>query len=187
MPASRSSCNVRARAFGNPGSVATGAKYASSPAPIASKIARAAIASAPASVPRARRAPSILVAAAFGWGIVRVAKPSAGTLVERVGAFVAVRRSSAKSEVEAPRRRVDLLHGAEGAFERLRWWPRFKATLELADINASPTQIVLLTLLGTAIVMMVLFVLIGGLGILLGLAVLVALKDGPAQALRELS
>jgi tight adherence protein B len=62
-----------------------------------------------------------------------------------------------------------LLAGAEGAFERLRWWPRFKATLELADINASPTQIVLLTGLSTAFAMFMLYVFLGVLGALLAL------------------
>ena len=57
MPASRSSWSVRARAFGKPGSEATGAKYARSPAVTASNTARVAIASAPACVPGARRAP----------------------------------------------------------------------------------------------------------------------------------
>src|SRR3954470_19338310 len=46
---------VRASAFGNPGVAATGSKYSSSPACRASCTARAAIASAPAAEPGARR------------------------------------------------------------------------------------------------------------------------------------
>ena len=51
MPASRSSCSVRASALEKPGIDATGAKYSSSSAVTASNTARAAIASAPACVP----------------------------------------------------------------------------------------------------------------------------------------
>ena len=107
MPASRSSCNVRARAFGNPGSVATGAKYASSAAPIASKTARAASASAPASVPRARRAPSILVAAAFAASSVRL---------NRVRPKVApARRAIARAKSSAAPRDAPTMTSSEAA------------------------------------------------------------------------
>lgn len=112
---------------------------------------------------------ALLIAAAFGWGIATVARPQQGTLLERVGSFVSVRRVAEGEEAALARRRVDLLRGAEGTLERLRWWPRFKATLELADINASATQIVALTLLGTALVAMALYLFIGALGFIVGL------------------
>jgi tight adherence protein B len=114
---------------------------------------------------------AFLAAAVFGWAISRVVRPSSGTVVQRVGGFVTVRREPEKQAADLPiERRVDLLRGAEGAFEKLRWWPRFKATLELADVNASPTQVVLLTLLGTAVVMLMLYLVLGGWGIVLSLA-----------------
>ena len=50
IPARRASFNVRASARGNPGVVATGAKYASVPSCIASNTARAATASAASQV-----------------------------------------------------------------------------------------------------------------------------------------
>jgi tight adherence protein B len=114
---------------------------------------------------------SLLAAAAVGWAIVEVARPREGTLIERVGNFVSIRRHSAQDADLGTRRRVDLLGGAEGAFERLRWWPRFKATLELADIDASPTQILGLALLGTALLAMLLFLWIGALGFIIGIVV----------------
>src|SRR5207247_771994 len=78
---------------------------------------------------------ALLAAGVVGWGIVLVARPQHGTLVDRVARFVSIARHTAEAEASEVRRRVDLLRGAEGAFERLRWWPRFKATLELADIQ----------------------------------------------------
>jgi tight adherence protein B len=110
---------------------------------------------------------ALLAAAAFGAAILAVTRPRQGTLLDRVGSFVTTRRQNADDD--ATQRRVDLLRGAEGALERLKWWPRFKATLELADINASATQIVLLTLLATAIVVMILYLLLGVLGFIVGL------------------
>jgi tight adherence protein B len=112
---------------------------------------------------------ALLAAGIVGWAILLVAQPRSGTLVERVAGFVSVARRARDGEDTLDRRRVDLLRGAEGALERLRWWPRFKATLELADIQASATQIVLLTLLGTAFVMLALYLLLGVLGIFVGL------------------
>jgi tight adherence protein B len=113
---------------------------------------------------------ALLAAAVFGWAIAAVVRPGSGTVVQRIGGFVTVRREPEKDADLPVERRVDLLRGAEGAFEKLRWWPRFKANLELADVNASPTQIVLLTILGTAVIMLVLYVLLGGWGIVLSLA-----------------
>src|SRR5213078_2655222 len=112
-----------------------------------------------------------------------LARPREGTLVARVGEFVSIRRAKAEGgEDGAARRRVDLLQGAEGTLERLRWWPRFKATLELADINASATQIVLLTLLGTLGVAMILYLLLGPLGFLLGLVLTPLIARGFIQS-----
>src|SRR5262249_39804123 len=62
--ARRSSWTVRASAFGKPGIRATGPKYSSSPAAVASNTARAAIASDPAWLPATRGAPVTTVAAA---------------------------------------------------------------------------------------------------------------------------
>jgi tight adherence protein B len=115
---------------------------------------------------------ALLLAAAVGCGIAFLLRPRPRPLVERIGSFVSVRRASADAEeAQEARRRVDLLRGAEGALEHLRWWPRFKATLELADINASPTQIVLLTLLGTLIAGIILYELIGAFGVVLAFGV----------------
>jgi tight adherence protein B len=112
---------------------------------------------------------ALVAAGVFGWAIANLFTSRSGTLVERVGSFVSVHRPAQDDAEVATERRVDLLRGAEGAFERLRWWPRFKATLELADINASPTQIVLLTVLGTGLVMFLLYLLIGAWGIIIAL------------------
>jgi tight adherence protein B len=112
---------------------------------------------------------ALIAAAIFGFAIVAAARPGAATVVGRIGDYVSVRRESKEEDDVLEQRRVDLLSGAEGAFERLRWWPRFKRTLELADINASPTQIVLLTLLSTAFAMSMLYVLLGTFGALLAL------------------
>lgn len=112
---------------------------------------------------------ALLAAAIVGWAILVAARPRSGTLVDRVASFVSIARRAREGEEDFARRRVDLLRGAEGAFERLRWWQRFKATLELADIQASATQIVLLTLLGTAFAMLALYLLIGVLGIIVAL------------------
>jgi len=112
---------------------------------------------------------ALLAAGIVGWAILLVSRPQSGTLVKRIAGFVSVARPPGEGADLLTRRRVDLLRGAEGALGRLRWWPRFKATLELADIKASPTQIVLLTLLGTAFAMLALYLLIGALGIVVAL------------------
>lgn len=112
---------------------------------------------------------ALAAAAIFGWAIANLVRPGSGTVVQRVGSFVSVRRKVGEEVDPVAQRRVDLLRGAEGAFERIRWWPRFKGKLELADINASATQIILLTLLGTGLAMFLLYLLIGGWGIVLSL------------------
>jgi tight adherence protein B len=124
---------------------------------------------------------ALAAAAVFGWAIAAVARPREGTLLDRVGSFVTIRRQETEEEVTG-RRRVDLLRGAEGTFEKLKWWPRFKATLELADINASPTQIVGLTLVATVLVAMVLYLLIGTLGLIIGLVATPLVSRGAIQA-----
>jgi tight adherence protein B len=112
---------------------------------------------------------SLLAAAAFGTAVLAVVRPREGTLLARVGSFVSVRRPADDADTSSTPRRVDLLRGTEAALERLRWWPRFKATLELADINASATQVLLLTLLATGLVVMILYLLLGVLGFIVGL------------------
>jgi tight adherence protein B len=114
---------------------------------------------------------ALITAGLLFWMILTLVTPRQGTLLERVGNFVAIRRRDVEEQQAEAHRRVDLLRGAESALERLKWWPRFKATLELADINASATQIVLLTGLATLVAMMLLYILIGGWGILLALSV----------------
>jgi tight adherence protein B len=111
---------------------------------------------------------ALIAAVIFGFAIAAAVRPGVASVVGRVGDYVSVRRET-KEDDALEQRRVDLLSGAEGAFERLRWWPRFKATLELADINASPTQVVLLTVLATAFAMFMLYVFLGVLGALLAL------------------
>jgi tight adherence protein B len=111
---------------------------------------------------------ALLAAAGLGWAIVTVARPREGTLIDRVGSFVSIRRHSEEDADLSNKRRVDLLRGTESAFERLRWWPRFKAILELADIDASPTQIVALTIFGTALLALLLALWLGVLGFILG-------------------
>jgi tight adherence protein B len=112
---------------------------------------------------------ALIAAAIFGWAIANALRRGSGTVVQRVGSFVSVRRHTEEAVDPVAERRVDLLSGAEGAFGRVSWWPRFKAKVELADINASATQIVLLTLLGTGLVMFLLYTLIGGWGIIFAL------------------
>jgi tight adherence protein B len=111
---------------------------------------------------------ALLAAAALGWAILAIARPREGTLLERVGSFVSIRRHSPEDQDLGTRRRVDLLRGAEGTLEKLRWWPRLKATLELADINASATQVVSLTMVGSVLVGMVLYLWLGVLGFIIG-------------------
>jgi tight adherence protein B len=112
---------------------------------------------------------ALLAAAALGWAILAIAHPRRGTLIERVGSFVSIRRQSPENQDLAGGRRVDLLRGAEETLERLRWWPRFKETVELADVKASPTQIVSLTIVATILITVVLYFLLGVLGFVVGL------------------
>lgn len=114
---------------------------------------------------------ALLAAGALGWAVAQLARPRPHALLDRVGAFVTIRRGQEDEEEAQVRRRVDLLRGAEGALERLSWWPRFKATVELADIDASPTQIVLLTALCTLVAMLVFDLALGVAGIVIGLGV----------------
>jgi tight adherence protein B len=43
--------------------------------------------------------------------------------------------------------------GTERSLERTSWWPRFKATLEFADVSIPPVQIVVLTIILTLLAM----------------------------------
>src|SRR5687767_4706834 len=55
-----------------------------------------------------------------------------------------------------------VMESAERSLERTRWWSRFKEELEIAQIRVSAVQIVVLTVLFTAIVLWFLYTL-GGL------------------------
>jgi tight adherence protein B len=82
-------------------------------------------------------------------------RPKSSGLRERLGAFVAVGRT------EDGRRQTALLserllEGTERSLGRMRWWSRFKLELEIAEITLPPEQIIVLTTIGTVLLLWVL-------------------------------
>jgi tight adherence protein B len=111
---------------------------------------------------------AFLFASLIGYAIVTAAASRAEPLVERVGDFVSVQRATvaAPTPREKKKRRGLLARRAEGADrEQPGWSERLGKTLDLADIDIEPMQFVILSTLGTVLVILILAVITPLLGL----------------------
>jgi tight adherence protein B len=124
----------------------------------------------------------IWAAVLFAAGIVAVCRPRRGTLVDRIGAFVSLPHK-APADVPSPPARSAVLaerlnSTTDKSLDRTRWWGRFKEELEIAEVKASPTQIVLWTAIATLMLAWLLpVVLRTNVALVLALAVPIAVRS----------
>jgi tight adherence protein B len=84
-------------------------------------------------------------------------RPKASDLRDRLGSFVSVgTNKDGKRQTAMLSER--LLAGTEASFRKTQWWTRFKDTLEIAEIRIPAEQIIILTLIGTLLLMWLLSV-----------------------------
>jgi tight adherence protein B len=112
---------------------------------------------------------ALFIALIITSGILRLVKRRPRDFRRRLSEFVSLaedeekRRGQAKKEL--------LYERAERSFEGSQWWSRFGAELEIAEIKASPIQIVVWTSIATLIVCYGLSLIAGPIAGLLGLFV----------------
>ena len=111
-----------------------------------------------------------LLAAMLGAAVVIAASSSKAPLVQRVGGFVSVTRQPAVAAASRKVPRQSLISRVAVRTSKSHWSERLAETLELADINAAPSTFVLLSAVVTVLVMLLLFSVLGPLGLLAGLA-----------------
>lgn len=114
----------------------------------------------------------IVIACLLALGIGNVVRGRAEPLVSRVGGFVSVQPTLTHTTEEPGKpaaRPKNFLARRREESGRLSWAERLGSTLELADIPATPTQLVLLTIVATLLVCLVLNAIIGPLGFLFGI------------------
>ncbi|MDP8956141.1 MAG: VWA domain-containing protein [Actinomycetota bacterium] len=94
-------------------------------------------------------------------------------LVSRISAFVSV----APDEDKTPRTSLGetLFGGTEKSLERWTWWTRFQEDVEIGKIRLRPGHIVLLALVGTALVVSILYT-VNGIFAVLGLGFPLAVR-----------
>ena len=117
---------------------------------------------------------ALIFAALVGFAVSRFATKRTDPLVERVTSFVSVqqpRGSLADQGEEKAARRSLFLDRVGAATSRARWSERLAASLELADIEAEPIQVVVLTIIGTLLAVFILGLAFGPIAALLGLSV----------------
>jgi tight adherence protein B len=116
---------------------------------------------------------ALLLAALFGWAVSRATKGRKDALVERVAGFVSVQRPEKtdrpKTQEERVARSLVARFRQTGSGTRPGWAERLGSTLELADIEMEPLQVVALTFLGTVLMMAILGAIIGAPGVLIAL------------------
>ena len=122
---------------------------------------------------------ALIIAALVGWAVRTFTSQRDDALVDRVSGFVAV--PSAGSAVadpssEQPGARSRFLTRISASTSKSNWSERMAETLELADIEAEPVQVVILTAAGTVFAMVVLYLIGGPLLCLLGLLVPVGVR-----------
>ena len=110
-----------------------------------------------------------LLAAMLGAAVVIAASTEKAPLVQRVGGFVSVAGAAAAARPKGPPRQ-SLISRVAASTSKSHWSERLAETLGLADIVAAPSTVVLLSAVGTLLVMLLLFALLGPLGLLAGLA-----------------
>ena len=101
-------------------------------------------------------------------------------LVSRVGDFVSVQGARpSRAETAEQKSESKVFRGILSKMKTRRessWSSRFADTLEIAGINAAPMHIVVMTLLGTVVLMFVLGTLFGAVGVILGLLTPLAVR-----------
>jgi len=119
---------------------------------------------------------SLLSAALFALGVMTIVRPRRGNLLSRMTHFVSLRMTGRK-EADDIRLTGRMFAGAERSLETTKWWARFVATLELAEIRVPAVHLLLWTFVGTFFTMWMLALLGGSLLFsLLGLGVPLAVR-----------
>lgn len=119
---------------------------------------------------------SLLSAVLFALAVMTIVRPRRGNLLSRMTHYVSLRMTGRK-EVEDIRLTGRMFAGAERSLETTKWWARFVATLELAEIRMPAVHLLLWTFVGTFFTMWMLALLGGSLLFsLLGLGVPLALR-----------
>jgi tight adherence protein B len=119
---------------------------------------------------------SLASAVLFAFSVMTVVRRRRGNLLSRMTHFVSLRMTGRK-EVEDIRLTGRMFAGAERSLETTKWWARFVATLELAEIRMPAVHLLLWTFVGTLFTMWMLALLGGSLVFsLLGLGVPLAVR-----------
>jgi tight adherence protein B len=112
---------------------------------------------------------ALFIALIITSGILRLLKRPPRDLRRRLSEFISLAEDEERRKGQAKK---DLLYErAERSFEGSRWWSRFAAELEIAQIKASPSQIAIWTAIATFIACYGLSLLAGPIAGLLGLFV----------------
>ena len=111
-----------------------------------------------------------LLAALLGAAVVIAASATKAPLVQRVGDFVSVTGAAAEAARPKSPPRQSLITRFAARTSKSTWSERMAETLELADINADPSTFVLLSVVGTVLVMLVFYAILGPFGLLAGIA-----------------
>jgi tight adherence protein B len=116
---------------------------------------------------------ALLFALLIGFAVSHATASREDPLVSRVGDFVAVQRpltgSPTIGDSEARRRSLFLARLSQST-SRSAWSERLAATLELADIEADPIQVVVLTIVATILAALVLGLIFGIGGVIVALS-----------------
>lgn len=98
---------------------------------------------------------ALLLASLIAVPVAMLVRPKSSGIRERLGAFVAVgRNEDGKRQTALLSER--LLEGTEKSLGQMRWWSRFKLELEIAEITLPAEQIIILTTIGTLLLLWVL-------------------------------
>jgi tight adherence protein B len=102
---------------------------------------------------------SAIAAALLAFALLALLKPHGRSVRDRLAEFVSLAVREERDDGSALPDKV--FAGAERSLGGLRWWPVFKQKLELAQIRMPAVQIVLWTLVGTLLLMFLLYLLTG--------------------------
>jgi tight adherence protein B len=96
---------------------------------------------------------ALLVAALIGFGLYLAVRPTGSSVRTRLSDFVSTARMPDEREPLASR----VFEGTEQSLRKTRWWQNVKESLELADINIPPVQVLVGTVTATLFVMWLLW------------------------------
>jgi tight adherence protein B len=113
----------------------------------------------------------VLFGLCLGVAIIAIARTPKDPLVSRVGDFVSIQRPNDDDVAPSGSFAYAAFLSRAGASAVDRGWiQRMSANLELADIQAGPSQVIFLTAVVTVLVGLLLYAIVGPLGLALGLA-----------------